>query len=260
MQQYTGLLGVVFILALGWALSTDRRAINRRTILAGVGLQFAIAFLFLRFPPVAAVFTLFATGVTRVIGFAEEGTRFVFGNAADSSAAWGFIFAVKVLPIIVFFASLMAVLYHLGVMQRVVAALAVVLLLVNLFRTKTIADPEAARRELRDELRSARDEARGSARELREEVTKSIDATQASLDRVRGTLDQRVRELQEGNERKLDEMRRTVDEKLHDTLEKRLAEESEIGSSDRDVAQSDMDWPARCAQFGRRGMRNSGTR
>ena len=57
---------------------------------------------------VAAVFTLFATGVTRVIGFAEEGTRFVFGNAADSSAAWGFIFAVKVLPIIVFFASLMA--------------------------------------------------------------------------------------------------------------------------------------------------------
>ena len=39
-----------------------------------------------------------------------------------------------------------------------------------------------------------------------------------------------------------------------------LAEESEIGSSDRDVAQSDMDWPARCAQFGRRGMRNSGTR
>ena len=59
------------------------------------------------------------------------------------------------------------------------AALAVVLLLVNLYRTKTIADPEAARRELRDELRSARDEARGSARELREEVTKSIDATQA---------------------------------------------------------------------------------
>ena len=55
MQHYTGLLGVAFILALGWALSTDRRAINRRTILAGVGLQFAIAFLFLRFPPVAAV-------------------------------------------------------------------------------------------------------------------------------------------------------------------------------------------------------------
>ena len=115
------------------------------------------------------------------------------------------------------------------------AALAVVLLLVNLFRTKTVADPEAARRELRDELRSARDEARGSARELREEVTKSIDATQASLDRVRGTLDQRLRELQEGNERKLDEMRRTVDEKLHDTLEKRLGESFKLVSDRLDT-------------------------
>ena len=110
------------------------------------------------------------------------------------------------------------------------AALAVVLLLVSLFRTKAVADPEAARRELREELRSARDEARLSARELREEVAKSIDATQASLDRVRGTLDQRVRELQEGNERKLDEMRRTVDEKLHDTLEKRLGESFKLVS------------------------------
>ena len=109
-----------------------------------------------------------------------------------------------------------------AMLTLVCAALAVVLLLVQLFRAKATADPDVARRELRDELRSAREEARLSARELREEVTKSIDATQASLDRVRVTLDQRVRELQEGNERKLDEMRRTVDEKLHDTLEKRL--------------------------------------
>ncbi|MEY4856655.1 MAG: hypothetical protein RLZZ97_1485, partial [Gemmatimonadota bacterium] len=74
-----------------------------------------------------------------------------------------------------------------------------------------------------------------SARELREEVTKSIDATQASLDRVRVTLDQRVRELQEGNERKLDEMRRTVDEKLHDTLEKRLGESFKLVSDRLDT-------------------------
>ncbi|MFN9955021.1 MAG: nucleoside recognition domain-containing protein, partial [bacterium] len=71
-----------------------------------------------------AAFTLFATGVTKVIGFADEGTAFIFGKAADASGAWGFIFAVKVLPIIIFFASLMAVLYHLGVMQRVVAVVA----------------------------------------------------------------------------------------------------------------------------------------
>lgn len=117
------------------------------------------------------------------------------------------------------------------------AALAVVLLLVQLLRIRPNAnvDPDVARRELRDELRSAREEARLSARELREEVTKSIDATQASLDRVRATLDQRVRELQEGNERKLDEMRRTVDEKLHDTLEKRLGESFKLVSDRLDT-------------------------
>ena len=117
------------------------------------------------------------------------------------------------------------------------AALAVVLLLVQLLRIRPSAggDPDVARRELRDELRSAREEARLSARELREEVTKSIDATQASLDRVRVTLDQRVRELQEGNERKLDEMRRTVDEKLHDTLEKRLGESFKLVSNRLDT-------------------------
>lgn len=117
------------------------------------------------------------------------------------------------------------------------AALAVVLLLVQLLRIRPNAgvDPDVARRELRDELRSAREEARLSARELREEVTKSIDATQASLDRVRATLDQRVRELQESNERKLDEMRRTVDEKLHDTLEKRLGESFKLVSDRLDT-------------------------
>ena len=117
------------------------------------------------------------------------------------------------------------------------AALAVVLLLVQLLRIRPSAgaDPDVARRELRDELRSAREEARLAARELREEVTKSIDATQASLDRVRVTLDQRVRELQEGNERKLDEMRRTVDEKLHDTLEKRLGESFKLVSDRLDT-------------------------
>jgi len=124
-----------------------------------------------------------------------------------------------------------------AILTLVCAVLAVVLLLVQILRVRPNAgaDADVARRELRDELRSAREEARLSARELREEVTKSIDATQSSLDRVRATLDQRVRELQEGNERKLDEMRRTVDEKLHDTLEKRLGESFKLVSDRLDT-------------------------
>jgi CNT family concentrative nucleoside transporter len=119
-----GLLGVLTLLALAWCLSANRRAIRPRTVVAGLAVQFALAFLLLRFPPVVAAFDLFAAGVAKVISFADEGTRFIFGNAADAAGAWGFIFAVKVLPIIIFFASLMAVLYHLGVMQRVIALLA----------------------------------------------------------------------------------------------------------------------------------------
>ena len=123
-MQATGLLGVAVILAIGWAASTDRRRIPWFTVAVGVGLQAAIGLLFMRFPPVVAAFTLFAQGVTKVISFADEGTRFVFGNAVDASGPWGFMFAVKVLPVIIFFAALMSVLYHLGVMQRVIAAIA----------------------------------------------------------------------------------------------------------------------------------------
>ena len=120
----TGMLGVAVILGLGWTLSLHRNAVRLRPVLVGVVLQFLLAFLLLRFPPVVATFDLFARGVTRVIAFADEGTSFVFGRAADASQAWGFIFAVKVLPIIIFFAALMSVLYHLGMMQRVVAGVA----------------------------------------------------------------------------------------------------------------------------------------
>jgi CNT family concentrative nucleoside transporter len=122
-----GILGVAALLGLAWLLSSQRRAISWRTVGAGLALQCTLAFLLLRFPPAVAVFDAFAAGVTKVISFADEGTRFIFGNAADAGGAWGFIFAVKVLPIIIFFASLMAVLYHVGVMQRVIALLAVIL-------------------------------------------------------------------------------------------------------------------------------------
>lgn len=123
----TGLLGVGAILAIGYMLSTNRRAINRRTVLGGLALQFALAFLFLRFAPVVAIFNVLAAAVTKVVSFADEGTRFIFGNAADAGGAWGFIFAIKVLPIVIFFASLMSILYYLGIMQWVIAVFAGVL-------------------------------------------------------------------------------------------------------------------------------------
>lgn len=125
MSSATGLIGILLLPLIALGLSSDRRNIRWRPVGVGILLQVILAFLMLRFPPIAVPFDLFAAAVSKVISFAGEGTRFLFGSVADASGPWGFLFAVQVLPIIIFFASLMAVLYHLGVMQRVVAALAV---------------------------------------------------------------------------------------------------------------------------------------
>ncbi len=127
MQHFTGLLGVLVILTLAYAFSTNRRAINPRTVVAGVAVQIVFTIALFKFPPLVSVFTLVASVVSKVISFADDGTRFLFGNAADASGAWGFIFAVKVLPTIIFFAAVMSVLYHLGIMQRVISVVAVVI-------------------------------------------------------------------------------------------------------------------------------------
>lgn len=124
MGQYTGVIGVAVLLTAALALSTDRRRIPIRVVLGGIALQLVIAFLFLRFPPVVRVFDVIAAGFNRVISFADDGTRFIFGSLADPGGPWGFVFAVRVLPVIIFFASLMGVLYHLGLMQRLIAGVA----------------------------------------------------------------------------------------------------------------------------------------
>ena len=124
MSSLIGVAGVVAILGVAWATSTARSRVPWRTVMVGVAAQFVLAFLLLRFEPAVAAFDALARLVTRVISFSDEGIRFVFGPLADPSGPCGFVFAVRVLPIIVFFASLVSVLYHLGAMQRVIAAIA----------------------------------------------------------------------------------------------------------------------------------------
>ncbi len=128
MQRYVGIVGVMTMLGLAYLLSSHRNRISLRIVIGGIGLQVVLAWLLLAFPPAVAAFDYVAKGVNKVIGFADEGTAFIFGpKLMDPAGPWGFIFAVKVLPVIIFFASLMGVLYHLGIMQRVVASLAWVL-------------------------------------------------------------------------------------------------------------------------------------
>lgn len=128
MQQFVGVLGVAVLLGLALAMSQHRRRVPWRLVLGGVVLQVVMAVVLLYVPVVRDAVGLLSAGIVRLISFADEGAAFIFGpELLDASQPWGFVFAFKVLPVIVFFAALMAVLYHLGLMQRVVAALAWVL-------------------------------------------------------------------------------------------------------------------------------------
>lgn len=127
MERFTGLLGLVVIVAVAWLFSSNRRAIQPRVLYWGLGLQFGFAFLVLK-TPAALVFRFASAGVNHLLDYAVEGSRFVFGDKLGvKNDQFGVIFAFQVLPIVIFIASLFAVLYYLGVMQIFVRAMAVVM-------------------------------------------------------------------------------------------------------------------------------------
>jgi concentrative nucleoside transporter, CNT family len=132
-----GLLGLTVILGIAFALSSDRRGIKPRTIIGGLLLQIVFAVFILRgremaetFAPLgwpADFFAWISSFFVLVLRFMEEGAMFIFGQLAVSpgqEGSLGFFFFAQVLPTIVFFASLMSVLYYLGVMQYVVRGMA----------------------------------------------------------------------------------------------------------------------------------------
>ena len=132
------LVGAIVILGLAYAFSTSRRAIACRTVAWGLCFQVVFALLVLKTAAGAALFTTLGNGFNALVGFAGVGAIFVFGPLADTSA-WGRITAVlgpgasgvliafQVLPIIIFVAALMAILYHLGVMQLLVRLFALLM-------------------------------------------------------------------------------------------------------------------------------------
>lgn len=119
-----GLLGILLILLTAYGLSNDRAAIQWKLVYWGLGLQCGLAVLLLK-TPARIVFEVIGAGFNSLMGFAEEGSKFVFGAELGSGAgSQGVIIAFQILPLIIFVASLFAVLYHLGIMQRIVRVLA----------------------------------------------------------------------------------------------------------------------------------------
>ena len=118
-----GLFGLAVLIGIAFLFSNNKRAVDWRLVATGVALQIAFAALVLLVPGGKDAFEAIGHGFVRVLGFVNEGSNFVFGGLMDVDSL-GFIFAFQVLPTIIFFASLMGVLYHLGVMQWIVRGMA----------------------------------------------------------------------------------------------------------------------------------------
>ena len=136
MDRFTGLIGIVVIFAIAFILSNNRKAINYRLVLSGVGLQIAIALLVLKVPPVTRFFAMLGKGMGKIEQFATQGASFVYGgimvdthDGATKSfgAPHTFVFAFSVTSTIILVCVLVAILYHIGFMQRVVSVIAKVM-------------------------------------------------------------------------------------------------------------------------------------
>ena len=121
MTTLISLFGMLILLSIGFIISKHRSNINWRTICVAFLLQFAIGAFALYFPIGRSVLESVSGGVSGVLSYAQAGIDFLFGNLGRSSSdGIGFVFALQVLPIIIFFSSLVSVLYYIGIMGRVI--------------------------------------------------------------------------------------------------------------------------------------------
>ncbi|MDG2949784.1 NupC/NupG family nucleoside CNT transporter [Exercitatus varius] len=125
MSALISLLGMVVLLAIAFLLSNNRKAINYRTVLGALAIQVLFGALILYVPVGRHALQWVSDGVQSVINYGFEGVKFVFGGLAGDKifevlGGDGFIFAVRVLPNIIFFSALISVLYYIGIMQWVI--------------------------------------------------------------------------------------------------------------------------------------------
>lgn len=124
-MQFSGLIGIVCLVGIGFGLSSARGRVPWRLVIVGLGLQLTLAAILMKVPGVVSIFDTLASGFTKLLSFASAGAEFLFGpNLMDPGGAWGFVFAFQVLPVIIFFAALMGLLYYLRIMQVLIMGLA----------------------------------------------------------------------------------------------------------------------------------------
>jgi concentrative nucleoside transporter, CNT family len=127
MGRFTGILGLLTMLGLAYAFSTNRRVIRMKTVAWGLGLQIAFAVFVLKADIGRRIFQAAGNAVNRLLSYSFEGSKFVFGELGKQGSSLGFYFAFQVLPTIIFIAAFFAVLYHFGVMQFIIKQVAKVM-------------------------------------------------------------------------------------------------------------------------------------
>src|SRR6476646_12206260 len=132
MERFQGLFGVLLILGLAFLCSNNKKRINYRLVASGIGLQVLIAILVFKVAPIAWFFQKLGHGMGRIEGFARQGAAFVYGGIGVQQpdgtfanyAANGFVFAFNVTATIILVCALVAIFYHYGIMQRIIAVIA----------------------------------------------------------------------------------------------------------------------------------------
>ncbi len=120
MDILRGLLGITVLLAVTYLLSANRKGIDWKLVLSGLGIQFLLAIMILKVPGVKPAFEWVASFFVAILQFTEAGSKFMFGNIIADMNTFGYIFAFQVLPTIVFFSAFSAILYYLGILQKII--------------------------------------------------------------------------------------------------------------------------------------------
>lgn len=118
------LLGMGVLLGISYLLSRNRQLINWRLVGAGIILQILIALAVLKVPFINTLFDFIAKFFQAVLTFSEAGATFLFGNLITDKTTFGYLFAFQVLPTIVFFSALSAILYYFGILQKIIYGMA----------------------------------------------------------------------------------------------------------------------------------------
>ncbi|HQV78870.1 MAG TPA: nucleoside transporter C-terminal domain-containing protein [Chitinophagales bacterium] len=137
MERFTGILGIIAILGIAFLFSNNKKKINYRLVLSGLGLQLFLAVIILKIPAVKSFFQAIGQGMHAIEGYAQQGAAFVYGgimtdthspkgaiDALPYGAPGTFVFAFSIPATIILVCVIVAILYHIGIMQRVVAAIA----------------------------------------------------------------------------------------------------------------------------------------